>query len=346
MLMAVLPGKFSLLQCRLPEGNPYERFQHAVFHVLEADSSRAARIVDFFIFGLVLFSAVNLAVGNASLELIFVSVFAAEYVIRLWCIVWHRDYCQQCRSKDRSKGRSKGGFKERLRYATTNAAAIIDFIAIWPTLIVMIIFGEVEVLPIFRLISRLIMTGRRFPAMRLMGRVMLRSASQLISVLVTLGVFWLAAGYLMNYAESNLPGGNHDQFGTIGESLWASVVVLTTLPSLEVVPGTLAGRVIAGFIALLGIGLFALPAGILTSNFMDAYQQERENPGGQQKRVCYLESDTKRRRWPGIIAVRAAAASGGGAICPTGFPPATAGPRREHTARCECPSPDSRAARR
>ena len=294
--MAARHGKFSLLQCRLPEGKPYARLQHAVFHVLEADSSGAARVVDFFIFGLVLFSAVNLAVGNASLELIFVSVFAAEYVIRLWCIVWHRDYRQ-------------GAFKGRLRYAVTNAAAIIDFIAIWPTLIVMLIFGEVEVLPIFRLISRLIMTGRRFPAMRLMGRVMLRSASQLISVLVTLGVFWLAAGYLMNYAESRLPGGNHDQFGTIGESLWASVVVLTTLPSLEVVPGTLAGRVIAGFIALLGIGLFALPAGILTSNFVDAYQQERANPGGQHQRTCHLETEraaanSKRKLWPGLTAGR------------------------------------------
>ena len=294
--MAVPSGKFTLLQCRYPEGRPYARLQHAVFHVLEADSSGAARVVDFFIFGLVLFSAVNLAVGNASLELIFVSVFAAEYVIRLWCIVWHRDY-------------RPGGFKGRLRYAVTNAAAIIDFIAIWPTLLVMLIFGEVEVLPIFRLISRLIMTGRRFPAMRLMGRVMLRSASQLISVLVTLGVFWLAAGYLMNYAESRLPGGNHDQFGTIGESLWASVVVLTTLPSLEVVPGTLAGRVIAGFIALLGIGLFALPAGILTSNFVDAYQQERDKPDDQQKITCYLETKraaaaAKRHRWPGLTAGR------------------------------------------
>ena len=293
--MATHPGKFALLQCRHLDGSRYARLQHAVFHVLEADSSGAARVVDFFIFGLVLFSAVNLAVGNASLELLFVSAFAAEYVIRLWCIVWHRDY-------------QRGGFRGRFRYAVTNAAAIIDFIAIWPTLAVMLIFGEVEVLPIFRLISRLIMTGRRFPAMRLMGRVMLRSASQLISVLVTLGVFWLAAGYLMNYAESQLPGGNHDQFGTIGESLWASVVVLTTLPSLEVVPGTLAGRVIAGFIALLGIGLFALPAGILTSNFMDAYQQARANPGDQQKRTCRLETDgadaAKRLRWPGLIAGR------------------------------------------
>ncbi len=276
--MVAFPVKFRLLDCRLPEANPYVRLQHAVFHVLEADSGGPARVVDFTIFGLVLFSAVNLAIGNTRLEFFFVSVFAAEYIIRLWCIVWHREYQQ-------------GGWRGRLKYATTNAAAIIDFIAIWPTLVVMIIFGEVEVLPIFRLISRLIMTGRRFPAMRLMGRVMLRSASQLVSVLITLGVFWLAAGYLMHYAESTLPGGNHQQFGSIGESLWASVVVLTTLPSLEVVPGTLVGRVIAGFIALLGIGLFALPAGILTSNFLDAYQQVREGKDKAETKTCRQQAE-------------------------------------------------------
>ncbi len=285
--MGTFFGRGTLLQCRLPSAHPYARLQHAVFHVLEADSGGAARIVDFTIFGLVMFSAVNLAVGNTKLEFFFISVFAAEYLIRLWCIVWHHNY-------------RRGGWKSRLRYATTNAAAIIDFIAIWPTLVVMIIFGEVEVLPIFRLVSRLIMTGRRFPAMRLMGRVMMRSASQLVSVLVTLSVFWLAAGYLMHSAETNLPNGNHEQFGSIGDSLWASVVILTTLPSLEVVPGTLVGRVIAGFIALLGIGLFALPAGILTSNFMEAYQQVRDNAGRIELSTCWVLNAAQRRQthWP------------------------------------------------
>ena len=279
--MAVIPSRFlPLVHCQQPDAGAYARAQHAVFHILEADDSPAARVIDFVIFGLVLFSAVNLAVGNTGLEFFFIAVFAAEYIVRLWCIVWHRDY-------DRP-----GAWRGRLKYAATNAAAIIDFIAIWPTLVIMLIFGEVEILPIFRLISRLVMTGRRFPAMRLMGRVLLRSASQLISVLVTLGVFWLAASYLMNYAETNLPGGNHEQFGTIGNSLWASVVVLTTLPALEVVPGTLAGRIIAGFIALLGIGLFALPAGILTSNFMDAYQQQREGKTDTAATTCRRHNET------------------------------------------------------
>ena len=280
--MAVTPRFFPLVRCPQPDAaGIYARAQHAVFHILEADDSPAARAIDFLIFGLVLFSAVNLAVGNTGLEFFFIAVFAAEYIIRLWCIVWHRDYHRAA------------PWRGRLKYAATNPAAIIDCLAIWPTLVIMLIFGEVEILPIFRLISRLVMTGRRFPAMRLMGRVLLRSAGQLLSVLVTLGVFWLAASYLMNYAETNLPGGNHDQFGTIGDSLWASVVVLTTLPALEVVPGTLAGRIIAGFIALLGIGLFALPAGILTSNFMEAYQHQREGKTDTANTTtCRLPSQT------------------------------------------------------
>ena len=104
----------------------------------------------------------------------------------------------------------------------------------------------------------------------------------------------------MHAAETQLPGGNHEQFGSIGESLWASVVILTTLPALEVVPGTLAGRVIAGFIALLGIGLFALPAGILTSNFMEAYQHRRATAGQIELSTCRVMYDRQRRRsrWP------------------------------------------------
>ena len=62
--MAVIPIRINLLQCRLPDRSAYVRLQHAVFHVLEADNGGPARVVDFTIFGVVLLSAVNLAVGR------------------------------------------------------------------------------------------------------------------------------------------------------------------------------------------------------------------------------------------------------------------------------------------
>ena len=243
------------------------RLQHRTFHVLEDSTEPIGRFVDYVIFFMVVFSVVNLAIGNTELEIAFLSIFAAEYLLRLWAIVWHKGY-------NYGDG---DWWRGRLKYATTDPAAIIDFIAIWPTLIVMLIFGEVEFLPVFRLISRMIMTGRRFPAMRLMGRVMRRSVPELASVLVILGIFWVAAAYLMHAAETNLSNGNAEQFGTLPSSLWSSVVVLITLPSLTVVPGTLLGKVLVGFIALLGIGLFALPVSILTDKFREEQDRVRDD---------------------------------------------------------------------
>ena len=253
-------------KCPAETDSRYARVQHRTFHVLEDSTEPMGRLADYVIFFMVVFSVVNLAIGNTELEIVFLSVFAAEYLLRLWAIVWHRDH-----DGDGSR------WKSRLKYAVTDPAAIIDFIAIWPTLVVMLVFGEVEFLPVFRLLSRVIMTGRRFPAMRLMGRVMRRSVPELASVLVILGIFWVAAAYLMHAAETNLSSGNAEQFGTLPSSLWSSVVVLITLPSLTVVPGTLLGKVLVGFIALLGIGLFALPVSILTDKFREEQDKARED---------------------------------------------------------------------
>ena len=258
-------ARFFESHCGHEASNFLEGLQHRLFHILEDSTEPLGKFIDYAIFFLVVFSAVNLAVGNTELEIAFLSIFAAEYVLRLWAIVWHKDY----------GSRDGDWWRGRLKYAVTDPAAIIDFVAIWPTLVVMLIFGEVEFLPVFRLISRMIMTGRRFPAMRLMGRVLRRSLPELASVLVILGIFWVAAAYLMHAAETNLSNGNAQQFGTLPSSLWSSVVVLITLPSLTVIPGTLLGKVLVGFTALLGIGLFALPVSILTDKFRDEQDRTR-----------------------------------------------------------------------
>jgi voltage-gated potassium channel len=48
----------------------------------------------------------------------------------------------------------------------------------------------------------------------------------------------------------------------------------------DVAPVTLAGRLLAGFIALLGVAIFALPAGILGSGFMEHVQRRRSQAHG------------------------------------------------------------------
>ena len=67
-----------------------------------------------------------------------------------------------------------------------------------------------------------------------------------------------------------------DKFPNIPETLWWGVVTLTTIGYGDVYPVTPVGKVIGGVIAFLGIGLFALPAGILASGFTEELRKHQE----------------------------------------------------------------------
>ncbi len=59
--------------------------------------------------------------------------------------------------------------------------------------------------------------------------------------------------------------------------MWWSIATLTTVGYGDVVPQTMMGRILAGMTAITGIGLIAMPTGILASAFSDALHKQREN---------------------------------------------------------------------
>ena len=63
--------------------------------------------------------------------------------------------------------------------------------------------------------------------------------------------------------------------------MWWSIITLTTVGYGDVAPVTVPGRIIAGLIAILGIGFFALPAGILGSSFLEQIQRRQH-----ETRIC------------------------------------------------------------
>lgn len=66
-----------------------------------------------------------------------------------------------------------------------------------------------------------------------------------------------------------------DQFGSIPRALWWAVITLTTTGYRDVYPITPGGKVVAGLVAISGIGVIALPTGILAAAFSDAVQRAR-----------------------------------------------------------------------
>jgi voltage-gated potassium channel len=70
-----------------------------------------------------------------------------------------------------------------------------------------------------------------------------------------------------------------DNFGSIPRAMWWSIVTLTTVGYGDVFPMTAVGRILAAITAVTGIGLIAMPAGILAASFSDAMKRQRETAG-------------------------------------------------------------------
>ncbi len=66
-----------------------------------------------------------------------------------------------------------------------------------------------------------------------------------------------------------------EKFSSIPETMWWSIATLTTVGYGDVFPITTLGKILTAFISILGIGLFALPAGILASGFSDEFKKAK-----------------------------------------------------------------------
>ena len=86
-----------------------------------------------------------------------------------------------------------------------------------------------------------------------------------------------------------------EKFASIPAAMWWSIITVTTVGYGDVSPVTPLGRLLAGIIALLGIGIFALPAGILGSGFMEQVNQRRNRPVVMRCPHCGLDIDESPR---------------------------------------------------
>lgn len=192
------------------------------------------------------------------LEYLFGACFAAEYATRLWTA-----------AEDPGEGSSGA---RRLRFAFS-PLGLIDLAVLVVTLLPMLMPG-VAVLRLARLLRLLMLAklGRFSSAFRELARAIHERRYELyvtISLATFLLLFGAAALYL---AEGDV---QPDKFGSIPRALWWSIITLTTVGYGDVSPITPLGKVMASIVALAGIGLVAMPTGIMAAAFSDAMQRHR-----------------------------------------------------------------------
>ena len=169
--------------------------------------------------------------------------------------------------------------------------AIIDLLAILPFYIPITVAVDFRILRILRLtrIIRILKIGRYSTSLILIGRVLKRSKSDLTVTVFVMLLLMLLSSALMYYVENPA---QPDAFPNIIASAWWTIVTLTTVGYGDVYPITALGKLIGGIIALLGIGLVALPTGIISSGFMEeirirGQQQNMRNESDKIQRCPY-----------------------------------------------------------
>ena len=190
-------------------------------------------------------------------------VFLVEYLLRLWVCVENPAHGP--------------GWRGRLHYLRS-PAAILDLIALTP-LVTTLIGGEAFVLRFVRLLRllRLARFGRLSVALTHLREAIHSRAFELVASVWIAVMLLLLTSTLMYLVEGRA---QPQAFGSIPRAMWWAIVTLTTVGYGDVVPVTWAGKVLAGITAAVGVGVIAMPTGILASAFSDAVQRHRRRETG------------------------------------------------------------------
>ncbi|KEO75432.1 ion transporter [Anditalea andensis] len=242
-------------------------------HSLVVVSKKAGDLswyIDVFIVTLIILNAVAIVLESIEplrlqyeeifyyFEVLSVIVFTIEYVLRIWTSNLIPEYQKP--------------FTGNLKYALT-PLALIDLMAILPFYLpfVGVDLRLLRIMRIFR-VFRMFKIARYVEALSFMGKVFKNKKEELvISLLFTL-LLLLVASTIMYYVEND---SQPENFSSIPETMWWGIATLTTVGYGDIYPITPLGQFLGGIIAIIGIGLFALPTGILASGFSDEISNKK-----------------------------------------------------------------------
>lgn len=212
------------------------------------------------------------------INLAVVWIFALEFALRFW-----------------SEGENPAhkGISGRIRFLM-QPVTIADVLAFAPELIALLFFPDYSsalfpALRAFRLF-RLFKLARYVPAFAIVGAAVRRAWAPLMAALcVAAAQLYIAAMMLYLIEGDTKP----DAFGSIARAMWWAVVTLTTVGYGDVYPETMWGRFAAGLVALAGVGIVALPTGILASSFAEEFRERHEREQAAKKARAHPEAARK-----------------------------------------------------
>ncbi|UCH53856.1 MAG: ion transporter [Pseudomonadota bacterium] len=235
-------------------------FKEKLKKLVEDVDSREGRIFALIIQWLIVISVISFSIDtlpglSAStrgllhwIEIVTVAIFSVEYLARLYVA------------------------NRKLAYVFS-FYGLVDLVAIAPFYIMAAVdLRAVRALRLLRLL-RILKLARYSSAIRRLNRAVRIAKEELV-------LFATAAVILLYLAAVGIYYFEHDaqpqQFGSIFHSLWWALATLTTVGYGDVYPVTLGGKVFTFFVLSVGLGIVAVPAGLVASALAQARREESE----------------------------------------------------------------------
>lgn len=189
-------------------------------------------------------------------ELVSISIFSIEYIYRIL--------------HNFNKKKINGVFSYIFSFF-----GLIDLISILPFYLgnLMPLDGRfIRILRLFRIV-RIFKLGRNNPSLRLFGKAIYSVKSELYFTLFLATLLILFSASAIYYLENDA---QPEKYSSITESIWWATISLTTVGYGDVYPVTLGGKIFATLISLVGIGIVAIPTGIISASFVEQINKKKK----------------------------------------------------------------------
>jgi voltage-gated potassium channel len=184
------------------------------------------------------------------IEFATIEIFTLDYLLRWWV------------APEREATGTETPWRSRWHYAIS-PYGIIDLLAILPFYIDIFVPGDPDWLRVLRLL-RLIKMARYAPGLSLFVAVIRNESRPLLAGLLVMAVLLVVESGIMYILER---AAQPDKFASIPHTMWWAIVTMATVGYGDVTPMTPLGKAFGGVVMIVGIAMFAVPAGILATGF-------------------------------------------------------------------------------
>ena len=249
-----------------------------VFGILEP-GDEDSKYFDPFIMGLIVLNVVAVVLETVdwlytsyapifnAFDLFSVAVFTVEYILRVW----------SCTIDPRFNDPVRG----RLRFLVT-PLALVDLMAVLPFYLPLL-FPDMRFMRAMRLfrLFRVLKLARYSESLQTFIDVLRLKKEELLVMFFAIMILLIISSSLVYDAEHEA---QPEAFASIPAAMWWGIVTLATVGYGDVYPVTPWGRLIGSVVVILGIGLFALPTGVLASGFAEVLARRKEKEKMQKMR--------------------------------------------------------------